>query len=88
MKHFSIAKRIADYLISNNLIENVSTKEVDIVLKRKIRLPEWVTLSCGASILRGRYEIDIDLAGDGSDGYYVFSATTGNFIRYEEPFLF
>lgn len=88
MKHFSIAKRIADYLVSNNLIENVSTKEVDIVLKRKIRLPEWVTLSCGASILRGRYEVEIDLTGDGYNGYHVFSAITGEFIRYEEPFLF
>ena len=88
MKHFSIAKRIANYLVSNNLVENISVKEIDIVLKRKGRLPEWTALSCGAEMLRGHYEVEIDLTSDGSDGYYVFSATTGEFIRYEEPFLF
>ena len=88
MKHFSIAKRIANYLVSNNLVENISVKEIDIVLKRKVRLPEWTTLSCGAVVLRGRYEVEIDLSGNGYEGYHIFSATTGEFIRYEEPFLF
>ena len=88
MKHFSIAKKIADYLISNKLLENVSIKEIDIVLKRKVRLPEWVTLSCGAAILRGRYETEVDITGSGYDGYYIFSTTSGDFVRYEEPFLF
>ena len=88
MKRFSIAKRIADYLVSNGLIENVSIKEIDIVLKRKIRLPEWNTLSCEAAILRGRYEVEVDITGSGYDGYYIFSTTSGGFIRYEEPFLF
>ena len=88
MKHFSIAKRIANYLVSNNLVENISVKEIDIVLKRKVRLPEWTTLSCGATLLRGRYEVEIDLSGNGYEGYHIFSTTTGEFIRYEEPFLF
>ena len=88
MKRFSIAKKIVDYLVSNNLLENVSTKEVDIVLKRKVRLPEWTLLSCGAAVLRGRYEVEIDLTGSGYDGYYIFSTTSGDFVRYEEPFLF
>ena len=88
MKRFSIAKRIADYLVSNKLLENVSTKEIDIVLKRKVRLPEWTKLTCGAAVLRGRYEVEIDLRGNGYDGYHIFSATTGEFVRYEEPFLF
>ena len=88
MKRFSIAKRIADYLISNDLVENVSVKEIDIILKRKQRMPEWTTLSCGAAVLRGHYEVEVDLTGEGDDGYYIFSTTSGEFIRYEEPFLF
>ena len=88
MKHFSIARKIADYLISNELLQNVSVKEIDIILKRKVRLPEWTVLSCGAAVLRGRYEVEIDLTGSGYDGYYIFSTTSGDFIRYEEPFLF
>lgn len=88
MKRFSIAKKIADYLVSNDLVENVSVKEIDIVLKRRGWWKEWTRLSCGAYILSGHYEVDIDLIGDGSNGYHIFSATTGDFVRYEEPFLF
>ena len=88
MKRFSIAKRIAEYLVSNGLVGNVSIKEIDIVLKRKQWMPEWTVLTCGAAVLRGRYEVEIDLTGSGYDGYYIFSTTSGEFVRYEEPFLF
>ena len=88
MKRFSVAKKIAEYLISNKLVENVSIKEIDIVLKRRSWERGWTHLSCGANILNGTYEVEVDLTGEGDDGYYIFSTTSGEFIRYEEPFLF
>ena len=93
MKRLSIAKIIADFIVSNELTINYSNivKETDIALKHIGLSSDWNKVGSGEMYACGgdpEDEVIFVPGGDPEMGYYIFSRENGKFLRYEEPLSF